>query len=324
MTSVRILADSLNGLGDRLVTFLVTFPRLFEPELLRHRMLSFSAASSRAINLRKHINNVSDNTFIPTAFTTDNKGMSSTGVLKGISEAHARATWRKAHQHIEQASLSLMTLGVHKQHASRLLQPFEMQTYMVTGTEWKHFFELRCPQYLTASGATYHSLATMYAIEGDQVAYKNVGHAQPEFMELAELMYDAMLEHTPKVLKAGEWHLPYGDNIDAFELTKAKSELQDSELLLKICSARAARISYLNHDGVINFADDKRLVDRLISVKHASVFEHCAKVMSPLEYENFVRGNIGQGIKFKNKGWCNNFKGFIQYRYFIENPVTEK
>lgn len=78
-----------------------------------------------------------------------------------------------------------------------------------------------------------------------------------------------------------------------------------------------------------NYESDIKLHDKLIKSGHWSPFEHCAKVMTDEEYEHFINGkfevthcepeydDLGE---FSNsaKGWCNNFKGFIQYRYLIE------
>ena len=60
MTSVKILADSLNLSGNRLTTFELTFPRVILAEFNTHRMISRNAASSRAIPTEKLIQRVLD------------------------------------------------------------------------------------------------------------------------------------------------------------------------------------------------------------------------------------------------------------------------
>lgn len=47
--SARIIADSLNEHGNRLTTFILTFPRIVLAEFNTHRMISKNSASSRAI-----------------------------------------------------------------------------------------------------------------------------------------------------------------------------------------------------------------------------------------------------------------------------------
>jgi hypothetical protein len=58
-----------------------------------------------------------------------------------------------------------------------------------------------------------------------------------------------------------------------------------------------------------------------------SPFEHCARAMSNEEYNSFIKGGINTvlnngrleyEVEDFQKGWCNNFRGFIQYRYLIE------
>jgi len=162
-----------------------------------------------------------------------------------------------------------------------------------------------------------------------------------------------MNESTPKELKAGEWHIPFGDNIQpgiveyaeyysnqgtiqieypsGKILREGKSpEESNLEFDIKVATARCARLSYMTFDN------------------HFSLFEHCARTMSDLEYYSFIKGKYptvrdGYGIinyemmpiseddtglvGFKGVnphnsdiyGWCNNFRGWVQYRYLIEN-----
>lgn len=99
-------------------------------------------------------------------------------------------------------------------------------------------------------------------------------------------------------------------------------------LKIKISTARCARVSYtiVGEEGKKHdYQKDIELHDKLLSSGHMSPFEHCAKVMTDEEYRLFYKGNIGShlngDIQFKEHvlGWCNNFRGFIQYRYLIEN-----
>ena len=80
----------------------------------------------------------------------------------------------------------------------------------------------------------------------------------------------------------------------------------------------------MNFDGEIDYEKDIKLHDQLLESKHYSPFEHCAKAMSNEEYFTYFKGNEDWVFTDSDKllrgyGWCNNFKGFIQYRYLIEN-----
>ena len=93
------------------------------------------------------------------------------------------------------------------------------------------------------------------------------------------------------------------------------------KIALKISIAHCARISYttLGDNPKIDYEADIKLHDRLLESKHASPFEHCAKVMSDEEYQNFRKGYTTTSFRGETRGWCNNYRGFIQYRYLIEN-----
>jgi len=59
-------------------------------------------------------------------------------------------------------------------------------------------------------------------------------------------------------------------------------------------------------------------------MRHDSPLEHCARAMSDEEYESFIKGNIDIGfdIPKEAQGWCTNIKGFIPYRYMIDNNLN--
>lgn len=128
-------------------------------------------------------------------------------------------------------------------------------------------------------------------------------HIQP----IVELMWDAYNESKPKELKVGEWHIPFGDNFDIDILNDMmqfapKGTIED--LMVKIAVARCARISYetLGDDPKIDYEADLRLYNTLLSSKHASPMEHCAMAGA-------------------DDTFYNNFKGWIQHRYLIDNNI---
>ena len=88
-----------------------------------------------------------------------------------------------------------------------------------------------------------------------------------------------------------------------------------NQIMLKIATARCARLSYMTFEGKIDYAKDIALHDTLLKAHHMSPFEHCAK--APTEDE----------LNFKDKGfnilkgtepYSGNFNGWIQYRQLIE------
>lgn len=321
----KILADSISEKGDRITTYLLTFPRIILAEFNTHRAFSRNSASSRAIPFKKMVESVEKNPFIPIAWQKDHKGMQGTEYLSdvpaGVSDKEfAIDMWLEARDAAVGNAKILNDTGVTKQLCNRLLEPFMWHTVIVTATEWENFFALRCPQYqntkyLGSKAPLFRSkkdYLNHYEEESDTTFinwYKrNKGQAEIHMMALAEAMWDAYNESTPKELKAGEWHIPFGNDINKMnDNWSAWGDLTKKEVKLKIATAMCARVSYtvVGEEGKEpNYENDVKLHDRLIDSNHWSPLEHCARVMSESEYR-------------KNK-YSRNFKGFVQYRAMVE------
>jgi thymidylate synthase ThyX len=352
----EILADSLSPNNNRLTTFKVTYPRIIHAEMLRHRMFSRNVASSRAIPFNKMVKDVEENPFIPIAWQKDHKGMQGREYITDENLIKRNiAIWKAAcNETIYRVKILNSECEVTKQLCNRPLETFAWTTELITTSEegLQNFFELRCPQYgnkehgfykskkdalryIKEKGADITKLLNSTNLEWLQI---NQSEAEIHIQAIAEMMWDAYNESEPKDLKAGEWHTPFGNGIDVRGLLPFMSKDYDVEnpqihtiaqkWKIKIATARCARISYetLGDNPKIDYEADIKLHDRLINNKHWSPFEHCARVMSDYEYETFNRGQakdygLEGGLLFEDnmKGWCNNFKGFIQYRYLIEN-----
>lgn len=347
MIQAKVIADSKNEFGNRITTMIVTFPRIILAEFNTHRMFSRNSASSRAIPFEKMMKMVNENFFIPLAWQIDHKGMQGTEYLTApIDVAMAHDNWLEASKNAIRLAKNLNNnCHVTKQLCNRLLEPFMYHTVIVTATEWENFFALRCPKYESETGNQFrskrdfytHSLDSTQAWMEDSTSLEwlqiNKGQAEIHMMALAEAMWDAYNESISKELKAGEWHIPFGDNMNESEIYKIASsdvnyklsEFMDKALPLtkiKIATARCARVSYtvVGEEGKPdNYENDIKLHDRLASSGHWSPFEHCAKIMNPAECNS--RLFISNGGEH---GWSGNFRGFIQYRKMFNNEnITE-
>lgn len=317
--SAKIIADSVNPYGDRITTFILTYPRIIHGELMTHRMFSRNAASSRAIPFEKMVKDIEENPFIPIAWQSKHSGMQGTDYLIGNSEIKLlRNKWIEAKDLAVQQAKLLHNSNVTKQLCNRLLEPFQWMTTLVTATEFENFFELRCPKYKDLfSDKTFRSWKdlqdsvkdldiTVKALSEASIFDKfrmNTSQAEIHIQALAEAMWDARNERVPTELKEGEWHIPFGDRFDETKLevlSNNKISEKDEEIfgmnladdwtdiLVKISTARAARISYTTHDGEIDYEKDVKLHDMLLESKHASAFEHCAKCKLDGKYANFT------------------------------------
>jgi thymidylate synthase ThyX len=344
MIEAKIIADSLGPNEDRLTTFIVTFPRIILAEFNTHRMFSRNSASSRAIPFAKMVESVKENPFIPIAWMKDHKGMQGTEYLSEVpskvsDKDLAIDMWLEARDAAVNNAKILNDTGVTKQLCNRLVEPFMWHTVIITsGKEGlMNFFNLRCPEYVV----NWYPSDRPEALEPTQASFKskidaivrtegecdywtkeewrecNISQAEIHIQALAEAMWNAYNESGPKVLQTGEWHIPFGDDLDEEKITELYYEVinNDSaynrissilETKVKIATARCARVSYtvVGEEGKpSNYANDIKLHDRLVESGHWSPAEHCAKVMSETDYYE--------------RPWSRNFKGFIQYRELI-------
>lgn len=253
---VKILADSVNPVGLRLTTFEVTYPRFIHQEVLTHRMLSRNSASSRAIPTERLIQRVLDDPARPIRWGANQKGMQAGAELDDEVQALALGAWLGQRDAAVEACRELHRLGVHKQHANRLIEPWMWITVIISGTDWANFFALR-----------------------------NHDAAQPEFRHLAAMMeqlYNDPIEPA-RQLYVGDWHMP---------LLRDDDQALPLHVRRAVSAARCARVSYLTHDGRRDIDEDLALHDRLSHSLpgHWSPFEHVARAESDFEYRGNFRG----------------------------------
>lgn len=240
--SAEILCDSMAPNGSRLTTFLLEYPRYIHAELLTHRVFSKNSASSRAIPIDKMISNVRENPVKP-IFMKNQKGMAASIKMEGEELLKAEREWQTALNLACVQAIRLSELGVHKQIANRVLEPFSHIKVVLSGTEFENFFELRISP-----------------------------EAQQDIQELAIQMRDALLKSKFKFMNKYEWHLPF--------ITDEEKEDIEASTLLKISVARCARVSYGNFFNDKTLEDDINLHDKLLASKHMSPFEHVARPAS--------------------------------------------
>ena len=282
MTNAKILLDSINPRGNRITTFVLDFPRWILAELNTHRVFSRNTASSRAIPIEKMIKMVRENPAIPVFWGKNQPGMQSKEELIGNELLNAKEAWLRARDRAVESAEELMECGMHKQYANRAIENFLYVKTILTGTEFENFFALR--------------------------AHKDT---QPEFQDLAYKMLDIYQLSEPNKLKAGEWHIPFGDNMNEQRLVDCDAFAKETEGMalglgdgykdyislfkIKIATARCARVSYLNFEGKDDYNKDIELHEILAKSGHWSPFEHSAMALSTSEYSG-------------------NFKGWKQYR----------
>lgn len=249
---VEIIADSVNPCGNRITTVSLRYWRAIHGELMTHRVFSRNASSSRAIPVAKMIEQVRKDPAGPIHWGANQPGMQARQELEGDALEAAQARWRRAAEDAANHAQALCDLGLHKQVANRVLEPWQWMHTVVTSTEWDNFFALRCHP-----------------------------DAQPEFQELARAIARQMGAGNPVRREWGShkaphtaWHLPY--------VTELERERYTVGILCKLSTARCARVSYLTHEGQVpNVDNDLLLHERLVGSDpiHASPTEHQACVL---------------------------------------------
>ena len=336
-----IVADSIDPRGNRITSFLLTIPQIVVKELLRHRMFSFSSSSMRAIPFYKVLKDTKENMFVPIAFQSHHSGMQGTNYLTGKEAEDAKTQWVQSGLKACEEAEKLYNLGVTKQICSRIIEPYNYAKILVTATEFDNFFELRCPKYeyndelYFRSKKEYMEYAFVNGIPSDYFSRFTTEEwleisksgAEIHIQTLAEAMWDAMNESTPKPLSDGQWHIPFGDkmgwqndNREEFESFAKKHNIasQGELFKIKIATARCARLSYMTFDGKIDYEKDIKLHDQLLESRHASPFEHVCRVLTNEEYENCGKIVPLENMTFEfQKGWVDNFRGYKSYRRIL-------
>lgn len=240
---VAIVADSIGPNKARITTFQLRFPRLILPQFNTHRAISKNARSSRAVPVEKMIDEVMRDGVLPVHWGKNQRGMAATRDLDRNDISMANAIWLDTRDVVVAQVKKLVKLGVHKQIANRMLEPFMWIDVVATATDWSNFFALRCDK-----------------------------HAQPEFQKLAVMMARALRDSEPWQLEEGWWHLPYIMPEDQAGI------LEDPELeanAIRCSVARCARVSYAAFDGrPVPLAKDIEFHDTLVVDGHWSPTEH--------------------------------------------------
>lgn len=288
MYNAKVLADSIAD-GVRLTTMEVTFPRFILAEFNTHRMFSRNSASSRAIPVETRIAQVLSNPFIPEAFAKNQKGMQAKENIDTLANVRAKDVWLTALHDAVQAAQRLVELGVHKQHANRLLEPFCWHTVVVSSTEWDNFYNLRQDK-----------------------------HAQPEMQITAKLMKQAHDASVPHPMKPFEWHLPY--------VTPEERATHAEHALIMLSVVKCAAVSFERQEAERTFEQVTTRYLQMRDLAHWSPFEHQARMALPDDVKRYgiSLAKYEGGVEmFEAPAFLGNFRWpWIQYRKTYENEAV--
>lgn len=285
--TAKIISDSISATtGTRLTTMELSYHRFIHSEFMTHRVFSRNASSSRAIPVKKLLEQVRNDPMMPIYWGSNKPGMQAGDELIDHALDECKDVWSQGAKDAVRRVEMLGIVGLHKQIANRLLEPFLPIKVVVTSTEWNNFFNLR-----------------------------NHPDAQPEIQELAICMLEAMNNSEQVELHPHEWHLPYITGNEFNHLINDCGNYDYAlEQMLKASSARCARVSYLNHDqSSPTLEADLKLFNMLAQRPYDDGKGHVLKVddpvhLSPLEH---------QGTPMKVHGWSGNFRNWTQFRQVL-------
>lgn len=286
--------------GKVLSSLLLRYPRFIHAELMTHRVLSRNAASSRAIPVKKIIDDILADTAMPIHWGKNQPGMQAHEEFEGF-EGYVEDPWHPKHilkgqilspqqawcaardKAIDMAR-SFEKTGYHKQVINRLLEPFMHITVLVSATEWDNFLELRDHE-----------------------------DAEPHIQMLAREIKKCLDDYsTVQTLKPGEWHMPFITLSDKIDVEDTKGAI---EALKALSVARCASASYKTVDGFdMTLAKALQIFDKLVTSKpiHASPLEHVAQADELIDI-----GETGPHMAWLAPRTHGNFVGFKQYRHLL-------
>lgn len=272
MITAKIIADSVATSGKRITTFELEYPRFIHAEFMTHRMISKNAASSRAIPIETMIKQVLDNPAMPVYWGKNQAGMSANEELTGLCLTVVKELWLSARDQAVLQTKKLADMGLHKQIANRVLEPWSHIKVVATATEWDNFFHLRRHR-----------------------------DAQPEIQALANAMWDIYSTNTPTLKFGDEYHLPYVSTEDLL--------MYSLDECIKLSASLCAQVSYRKSDESLDKA--LLIYDRLVNSKpvHASPFEHQA---TPSLFASEKSGNFNGWIQYRQTlpgNVCHKYKG---------------
>lgn len=279
MIKAKIIADSISESGVRITTFELEYCRYIHAQVLTHRLMSRNSASSRAIPVKKVISQVWNDPVLPLHWGKNKPGMQADEELSGWRLSVVKAAWKGAAKVAASVAWVMDKVGLHKQAANRILEPFQYMKVVMTATEWDNFFSLRCHK-----------------------------DAQPEIKALADVMYDVYRAGSPKALREGMWHTPYYG--DGWWSEESPHSLEEA---LAISSSCCAQVSYRVLDDSLEKA--AKIFDKLVHSKpvHASPMEHQATPVIEWTQEGVTHMDK-QGYY-----WSGNLRSWVQHRQLLED-----
>lgn len=326
--SAKCIQASVGPNGIPIHTLQLVYPRFIHGENKTHRrlrigndiitiesetglmddpFLSRNASSSRAIPVKKMLDQVREDPAMPIHWGKNQGGMQAYTELSPEEAESAQAWWKTLGLQVAGAVEEASDMyGLHKQVLNRVIEPWQWMTVVVTATDWKNFFALR-----------------------------DHPKAQPEIRELARVMREAIDSAEVMQLRQGELHVPFvsrrhiGHQFECYVTVDGEDIVLTKDQALRVSASCCAQSSFRTLDYSLTKAENiyKTLVED--EPVHASPFEHQAIAMSNSD-DVFVMMSSSRGRQLsfpagithldRNRElWSGNLRGWVQHRQLINN-----
>lgn len=309
MIEARVVADSISPDGVRIITVEGTLHRFVLGEAAKHRALSISAQSSRAVPVKKMIEMVQQNCAVPVYWGANQAGMTAKEecndqvIMKewgyGTANTYNRElAWLDSADYACHVASAFNEAGYHKQIVNRILEPYLWQRVLITATEWANFFALRLHK-----------------------------DAQPELRAFAECVHKSIEESNPTLVESNDWHLPFVDKelymtrqlggdglpIEIMRYYVNGSEV-DLETAKRYSAARCATTSY--RTDTINLGKGLEIYQKLIETEpyHSVPLEHVCRPLHIPHSASFGFDDLVTHVDREGWCWSGNSKGWGQMR----------
>lgn len=326
--SAKCIQASVGPNGIPIHTLQLVYPRFIHGENKTHRrlrigndiitiesetglmddpFLSRNASSSRAIPVKKMLDQVREDPAMPIHWGKNQGGMQAYTELSPEEAESAQAWWKTLGLQVAGAVEEASDMyGLHKQVLNRVIEPWQWMTVVVTATDWKNFFALR-----------------------------DHPKAQPEIRELARVMREAIDSAEVRVLAPGELHVPFvnrkhvGVDMEYSIILDGETVILNKNQALRVSASCCAQSSFRTLDYSLTKAENiyKTLVED--EPVHASPFEHQAEALSndsavtfTLSQANAPIVRFPRGITHMDRNgalWSGNLRGWVQHRQLINN-----
>lgn len=254
MTRAAVIKDSVNVLGNRLVTVGMAYPAIIHPYVLSYSTFARSFTDFRCMTPGSLQQQVRDEGYVPQVWgRAGSRGPVPQGKLSKTAAEDAEQEWRTAMMSALRTARRLSDMAVAREIANRPLEPYAWLRTVATADydKWCNFLQHRTRM-----------------------------TEQYEVRCLAMSVRDAIEKSKPVELGKGEWHIPYGEGTGPDPLDKIKK----SVTTLARMSYRTPRRGDWAEASTPD--QDERLYLKLQRTADWAHFEHQALCWVPSAYRN--------------------------------------